>query len=1475
MEIRVLGDFDIAREILLGVTRLFSNPDGSLVSTGPAILLSLFLMWSFLKWALDQEKSPFPAKEFVFGIVFWLIFGGGPLSPKFSVELTSVRENRFQVIDEVPLLAAVPSWLASNFFGEARELLEDNFSPLHYTTASDERTPDPLSALIKLYDNGAALLVEPYLAESIAVYMKECYEVEQELDGSPLTMRRSELDTVPIHAGLWSGVKVTYNFLTTTYYSEANKNGEAVTCEDAWGRVNAMVNDTVFITKLTEINESKGIPERAIADASKMIYSASTHATPSPLSVQQGLFLSYMMREGLSRTNMETHSDRMMFEAQRKRVIEKAGERNMFLQLMIPIITALETFSFFIAPVMMLLSVMGGVGLKLITKYLMLVLFVNLWGFVKIFVDLFTSLSVERAFSAATSKDPLVFGAYAHTFNEIEGLLAVASSMTVAIPMFAMFLLYGGVHSVMGVMRTLGGGSVDGNMVAPTMGTSMNNGTMQMGDSTMTQMVGTGKWAQSHATGSDAGLGTMTVNSATSGSFSQTAGTAKAMVNSDVNAWQQTAGQVFSSSNITGNTINGGESFDFSKMSANEQMSTIAHRLEQSGAVEKGKGGQAVAAMMAHVAAGGSITGGMGSAIKNFAARAGLDAKAAAEIKGSWSESDSKKYNDVAAQLSSWQESDKITTQAGKTFTYSNMNSESVSNKVDDTASEMFSQTQQLNKSSSILANTAEEINRQLGINKATTVGLNALDGVTRGNTYNALEGMYNNFSSEQKARLESLGIGSADDLMKMTDAKGGNARSFANNLDMMDTLLGNTDHNNIQQSGADHAIQANAYRYAGGLIGDEHKAGFLSVADAHGAVSERISSIDSTSGQIKTPADSRVPTSETVSEKHAGNKGEVTDAQKAAPRETDKKNAVTAAAMAANTNTVDAQGELVNNVQTNNAAARVETAQQELGNINVGDSRAGNAMVNLASGAINTIDSMINGIFGPGLLWGKGEDGIAVQSQFSANGNQSNQIASGFTNLAQMTQAQIRSEFNDGQPSAAAYAMNDVILSFQSEEGKAVWDKIPDTENGNRFKSAVTEFMAAKQDLIKNNPEQAAKMDAISQARMNGSLPDRVAEQLIANDSASGNDKANMFRDIHHSGAGHIIANTSELNENAAIRDMAGIGEEDKYSPRADHRNAGATNATRMFAEDEAARIFSAGEYKFENGKYIPGVNRDYGEDDNGESAREAAFRGINNHVSGAISAGQTAASSNKANDMHPEVYALANSRLGELADRLDGAGLGEQANNVREYVTDRSASAVENGVVINSETLQDRAALADRIVLNQDTSGIEAYMAAGSNNNTVVTTTSSQLSGAPSWRAEATMVGESEDGRVLFSGSASRWSRNSEDAAENAAQDTAGKQLGLVAIQDKFMNNAFNRELAENKGEVPLSFKSDTGAEFTMVEQRSDGSYLYDGGSLGQFTYEDGDTRLMPTEDNPNYASKEAYPDIGNKSDNVIYVK
>ncbi len=136
MEIRVLGDFDFAREIISGVARLFSYDNGFGYASG--ILLALFLLWSGIKHAIDPEKSPHPVREFGFGIALWLMLGGGGSSAKFDVELTSISDpTRFEQIQDVPALAAVPAWLASNVFESLAEQKWKTNSLLQPTALSE------------------------------------------------------------------------------------------------------------------------------------------------------------------------------------------------------------------------------------------------------------------------------------------------------------------------------------------------------------------------------------------------------------------------------------------------------------------------------------------------------------------------------------------------------------------------------------------------------------------------------------------------------------------------------------------------------------------------------------------------------------------------------------------------------------------------------------------------------------------------------------------------------------------------------------------------------------------------------------------------------------------------------------------------------------------------------------------------------------------------------------------------------------------------------------------------------------------------------------------------------------------------------------------------------------------------------------------------------------------------------------------
>lgn len=516
MEIRILGDFDFAREIISGVARLFSYGNGFGYASGA--LLALYFLFLILKHAHDPDRSPNPMKEFVFGIILFLLVGGGSTSAKFDVELISISDpSRFEVINDVPALAAVPAWLASNFLGVLREKMENEFTPVTY---SAERGADPLGALIRLYERkiptssfeGAD---EDYV-RSMNEYMENCFLADQHLDRAAPTTTIADLKKIDMAKknAFIDAIKVDYNGLYTNTYLGNNlrqygeKYGERVSCVTAYERLRRPVNqeeNSPGSQELESIINNSEIDEHSVQAAMRMVAGAYS-SDNSPYALQANLFLATLAQDGIRQAGYASEANRMVFEGYTKSVAQKVGEASIFKKLMVPTTTAIETFSFYIAPVLMILAIMGGVGFGYIAKYLGLVLYINLFSFVKVFVDVFTAISVERTF-ADRQGTPLSFDTLPSAMEEISSFLATSATLTTSIPLLAMFLLYGSAHTLAGAVKSMGGGSANGNIAAPEVGSTMNGGTAQVGNQTVQFDANSGSAVNGYANQSNNALG--------------------------------------------------------------------------------------------------------------------------------------------------------------------------------------------------------------------------------------------------------------------------------------------------------------------------------------------------------------------------------------------------------------------------------------------------------------------------------------------------------------------------------------------------------------------------------------------------------------------------------------------------------------------------------------------------------------------------------------------------------------------------------------------------------------------------------------------------------------------------------------------------------------------------------------------------------------------------------------------------------
>ena len=447
---------------------------------------------------------------------------------------------------------------------------------------------------------------------SIKNYINDCYIPDQKLSTGNANGNMGGLDAARIDKVI-DKIKVTYPDYYTTIYLNDSPDGDYTSCNLAYNQIYDHLKNGKFPDMVASYYGARGVDPSSITAAYNLLTSNSL-AAPNPYEVMAGRFLAFHTYEALQGQD-SPWVNKMVFESMQKRLYEQAGERALFMNYMIPMISVFEMFTFFIGPVMILLSVMGGAGFAMIGKYMYLILFVNLWGFIKVFVDLFTYKAAEKAFSVSTgfaNMDPFAMGAIPAVVAEVEGFLGVASALTAAIPMLAMFLLYGGVHSLMGVMSSInptGKGSVDGTNMAPRLSSTWSEGTQSMGTHSNTYNSGTGASELNVKTSNSGRFADVSIDSGINNSLGTSAAIAERDVQTNTQAYEQTAATAMSHLEQNSDVVSGSTNKSWGDMNTAEKAVALKRTLENKEGVTSEAASQAAFTMLAQLGASGSLPG--------------------------------------------------------------------------------------------------------------------------------------------------------------------------------------------------------------------------------------------------------------------------------------------------------------------------------------------------------------------------------------------------------------------------------------------------------------------------------------------------------------------------------------------------------------------------------------------------------------------------------------------------------------------------------------------------------------------------------------------------------------------------------------------------------------------------------------------------------------------------------------------------
>lgn len=470
--ILVQGNAQFIADIIMGFTAMY---DRNVVTSLAALMLLIGLLLNTVKYSLDSERNVHPLREFFVGCLFFMILVHPSTTPRFNVQIEPVgATHEAYIIEGVPFLASIPAWAATNLFGALTKEYQQNFGDVHGVSDGLQGAGvNPFEAVVHLHSiDPSGIDIAPGFNRTFNQYIANCYIEPSFIHNISVATAEEILKAPPHELLLAMEPSVSNWFSTTTFLNGLQRSG--VACTEAFQSLSAIISNPVNQNTITQYFDNLGVNMNSAGMLGQVLGDLSS---PTPGQLALGRWLSFKVAENIGGSQLEHAFGRGLFEAKQQRLYQRMGERSMFLQTAIPLITALEAFVFFIAPVMMILAVLGGMGLSYVGKYLMILVFTNLWSLIAVFVDTLTFQTVRDTINlgpaAAYSNDIstlLSLGTQGNLITEIEGALVVAASMTAAIPMLAMFMLYGGVHSLMGVMGKFGG-NYDGKGASPDLTT--------------------------------------------------------------------------------------------------------------------------------------------------------------------------------------------------------------------------------------------------------------------------------------------------------------------------------------------------------------------------------------------------------------------------------------------------------------------------------------------------------------------------------------------------------------------------------------------------------------------------------------------------------------------------------------------------------------------------------------------------------------------------------------------------------------------------------------------------------------------------------------------------------------------------------------------------------------------------------------------------------------------------------------------
>lgn len=451
--IHSIGDAQFLSQVLNAVAMIIGTNDFvQLVSIG--LLLGAIIV---VLQGLFRGAREIPWHQLLLG---WILYAC-MFVPTTTVIVEDAYTGKAYSVDNVPIGVAFAGSMISNVgygitnlfetaYGDVRGISEGTFAePLVILNAVRQHASDVrvLQELDKSIGQGTDI------QKTLHNYIKEC------------TLPKLALSiTTPtdlVTGDMMEELKFESSIYGTRSYIE-NPSGENLTCAEAWKKIEPAlekIKDPKFINQLSTVANLKGeAGDRAMIDDYQAAFDM---LNINGTAVEEFMLASTIKPiyekavSGYYRNLGDKTSAIMFNQAVQQRNTQWAAEASMFMTVVRPFLSFFEGFMYSITPVLAFLLVLGGIGISLGVKYILLILWIQLWMPVLSICNLYIIMSARGELAAQTFTS---FYSVDKLGQSLEHWMATGGMLASATPLISLFLITGSTFAFTSLTQRMAGG---------------------------------------------------------------------------------------------------------------------------------------------------------------------------------------------------------------------------------------------------------------------------------------------------------------------------------------------------------------------------------------------------------------------------------------------------------------------------------------------------------------------------------------------------------------------------------------------------------------------------------------------------------------------------------------------------------------------------------------------------------------------------------------------------------------------------------------------------------------------------------------------------------------------------------------------------------------------------------------------------------------------------------------------------------